>query len=437
MSTRRARSLALQPRTENLESRRLLAATFRGTDIDGDIFTLRLAGTGDLRVERVKADGVTPETDPSQPALISKITVAGTDPTASRLIGRVTKGAGGDGKVFFDSMVGYGGLGAGTPGALGIQTIDMPGFYLGATTATPATPGGPVASINLPDGVNTLRFGGVDTTYTRPGATPLNQNNTNDQFTIQLGLPLQLGTTVVVDKIVTSGQAAQPTTTGQPGQPTQDGVTFNVTGRINTFQANSIEGNADLPTSGFEGGGGTIVASIPDKNNTITGQIGFVKVGGNATNFSTQTNDKVSNFYIGGETDNVFLLAPGGSRDLYFGKGLDNTTIRSHYIGSLQTNRGAIQSEVFVDRNIGRLSFGGDVINTHVISGVEQGLLGVLQNQQAPTNVNVQNGGSIQQILIAGDVTNSVFVASVDPGPDGVYGTLPELARPHGSIVSD
>lgn len=437
MSTRRARSLALQPRTEPLESRRLLAATFRGIDIDGDIYTLRLAGTGDLRVERVKADGVTPELDPSQPALISKITFAGTDPTASRLIGRVTKGPGGDGKVFFGYMTGLGGLGGGTPGALGIQAIDMPGFYLGATTAAPATPGGPVASIDLPNGVNTLRFGGADTTYTRPGAIPLNQNTTNDQFAIQLGLPFQLGTSVIVDKIVTSGQAAQPTTTGAPGQPTQDGVTISVNGRINTFQANSIEGDASLPASGFQGGGGTIVASIPNSTSTVAGEIGFIKVGNNATNFSVQTTGHVSNFYIGGETDNVFLLAVAGTRDLYFGLGLDNTTIRTHFIGSLQTNRGAIQSDVFVERNIGRLSFGGDVINTHVISGLDQNLLSVLQTQEAPTNAMFQDGGAIQQVLIAGDVTESVFVASVDPGPDGLFGPLAELAPTHGSILSD
>jgi hypothetical protein len=77
------------------------------------------------------------------------------------------------------------------------------------------------------------------------------------------------------------------------------------------------------------------------------------------------------------------------------------------------------------------------VINTHVLSGVEQGLLNVLQNQQAPTDVKVQNGGAIQQVLIAGDVTDSVFAASVDPGPDGVFGTLSELARSRGLIVSD
>ena len=67
-------------------------------------------------------------------------------------------------------------------------------------------------------------------------------------------------------------------------------------------------GNAAFPSSGFSGGqfaqpgGGTIVTSQPDPTQQITGQIGFVRVGGNATNFSVQTNDKVSDYYIGGET---------------------------------------------------------------------------------------------------------------------------------------
>ena len=53
MSMRRAPKRSLQPRAEDLESRQLLSATFRGTDIDGDAYVLRLAGTGDLRVTLV------------------------------------------------------------------------------------------------------------------------------------------------------------------------------------------------------------------------------------------------------------------------------------------------------------------------------------------------------------------------------------------------
>ena len=59
-----------------------------------------------------------------------------------------------------------------------------------------------------------------------------------------------------------------------------------------------------------------------------TGQIGDVRVGGNATNFTTLAEEyamtttpvegaldaKISNFFIGGETNNVMLIAPSGSR---------------------------------------------------------------------------------------------------------------------------
>ena len=54
----------------------------------------------------------------------------------------------------------------------------------------------------------------------------------------------------------------------------------------------------------------------------MIGQIGFVRIGGNATNFSTVlTNSQIANFYVGGETNNVNVLAPTSIRNLYFGRG--------------------------------------------------------------------------------------------------------------------
>ncbi len=74
-----------------------------------------------------------------------------------------------------------------------------------------------------------------------------------------------------------------------------------------------------------------------------------MRVGGNATNFTTfvtedpinvaaaegQLDAKISNFYIGGQTDNVLLVAPSGSRNIAFGLGMDNVTINSLAISSL------------------------------------------------------------------------------------------------------
>ena len=68
-----------------------------------------------------------------------------------------------------------------------------------------------------------------------------------------------------------------------------------------------------------------------------------MRVGGAATNFTTfvtedpldvaasegQLDAKIANFYIGGQTDNVLLLAPSGSRNVSFGLGMDNVTINS------------------------------------------------------------------------------------------------------------
>src|SRR5437899_2889804 len=117
MSMRRAPKRSLQPRAEDLESRQLLSATFRGTDIDGDAYVLRLASTGDLRVTLVNVDG-TPQTDPSKPALIDTITIGGADPTMSRLVGRVTKAPNGDGRVFFQKIDERGGRAESAPGNL-------------------------------------------------------------------------------------------------------------------------------------------------------------------------------------------------------------------------------------------------------------------------------------------------------------------------------
>jgi len=427
MSTRRARSLAARPLMEDLEGRRLLAATFRGTDIDGDTYTLRLVGPGDLRVTLVNANG-TAHADASTPALINRITIAGSDPTQTRLIGRVTKGANGNGKVFFNNLTEEGGRSEGTPANNGLQAIDAPNFWLGSTVAAASTTD--PHAISIPDGVNTLRFGGVDTTFTIPGGTAPGSNGTAVPFTVNLGLPRSVGTSIIVDQVISSAQAAA--TTG--GTATQNGVTFVVVGRINLFQANAIQGNAALPGTGFQGGGGTLVVSTLTGDQSITGQIGFVRVGGNATNFSVETNDKITNTYIGGETNNFTLLAPNGSRSLYFGKGLDNSTIRTHEITSLSANRGAVGSNITVDRGAGTVRFGGDVVNTNFLTGIQQGLGTVFTNQALPTNPSsVQDGGNIQQLLVAGNVFDSVFTASVDPS-GGVYGTANDLTLPHGII---
>ncbi len=37
---------------------------------------------------------------------------------------------------------------------------------------------------------------------------------------------------------------------------------------------------------------------------------------------------RISNFSIGGETNNVMLIAANGARNIYFGKGMDNVEIR-------------------------------------------------------------------------------------------------------------
>src|SRR6202022_2290336 len=94
----------LRPSAEDLENRQLLSATVSGTDIDGDQWTLRLIGPGSLVVAKQPDASGNPSPLNSNTE-IKTITIGGTDPLSSRLIGTVKKGANGDGKVFFQNLV--------------------------------------------------------------------------------------------------------------------------------------------------------------------------------------------------------------------------------------------------------------------------------------------------------------------------------------------
>lgn len=434
MAMRRPGAISFRPTPEGLEGRRLLSGFARGVDSDGDVWTLRLVGPGELRV--INQPSSTGAAVPlGQPAQISEIDVAGTAPLASRLEGRVRKAAGGDGKVFFETFRQLGASTTRNTGPAGITTIDMPGFWLGHTSTTAPTANAVAGSISIPGGVITLRFGGVDTTFTPPGGTPLSQNTSNAAFTVDLGIPRSWGTSVIVNQMISSGR--QPAT----GNPIQDSITVTVRGRLNLFQADSIVGTANVPSSGLLGGGGTLVRSIQDSNDStvfgtgITGQIGFVRVGNNATNFSVQTNDRISNYYVGGETNNVLVLAPTGLRNAYFGLGMDTVQIYTLEIDTLAANRGALNSRVIADERIGEMVFGGDVVDTDVLAGYQGSPARIFTSQTLPATFPpaVRDEGAIGKILIAGDVTNSIFAASVDP-TGGNFGSADSLQLPHGRI---
>ncbi|HWE38945.1 MAG TPA: hypothetical protein VG406_20520 [Isosphaeraceae bacterium] len=447
------RPTGLRPAAEALEDRRLLSQTVSGTDAKGDTWTLQLIGPGALTVIKQPDASGNPQSLTS-PSDIQQIVVGGAEPFVTRLVGKVTSVApGSDGRVFFQNLQELGGPSqATTAGGNGLLAIDMPGFWLGNTSATGAainqTTPTIKASISIPDGVNSLRFGGADTTFFNGtnASSSVSGDNTSDQFIINLGLPAFLGTTVIVNKMVSSAQPA--TGTNGATSPTQNSIVVNVAGRLNLFQANEIDGNSSLyqADSRFlntnllgntvnQNQGGTIILSTPITAATVTGYINNVRVGGNATNLSVQTNGHIGNFYVGGETQNVSLLGPGDTRNVYFGRGMDQVTINSHVIDNLQANRGALDSTVITDRTIARASFGGDVVNTQVLSGYQQNLTNVFQTQQFPSTAlpNAQDGGGMT-VLVAGDVTNSVFAASAQPDPSGLFGTSNDLLFPHGHI---
>ena len=432
-----------------------MAASVSGTDTAGDRWTLTLKGPGTLQVVK-QDDGSGSPGALNSATEIKSLTISGTDARRTRLIGTVAKSGVGDGRVFFQEFRQNVNIAPGSSTAQGMVSINMPDFYLGVTdAAVPSSANQPVASITLPDGVNSLRFGGVDTTRffgTDATMSPAG-NGASDRFVVNLGLPFQNGTRIVVNSVTSNGQAGTTGTNGQVGQPTQDSVTFAVTGRLNLFQANQINGNTTVaPTrDGFLGG--TTIASLADSTGSITGQIGLVKVGGNATNFTTFTNDKLADYYVGGETNNVTILAPNGSRNLRFGRGLDTVSIYTHTIENLYANRGATNARVVSDRMIGNLSIGGDVADSQFLSGYVQNLSTVLssatqnlsQSQFAsPVTISTPTAQSKGMItaFVAGNVTDSVFAASTQPysqvitPTDQTFGSPQDAFLPNGRIVA-
>jgi hypothetical protein len=485
---------------ESLETREVLTpltgtvtATVRGTDPDGAQWVLQLYGPGALSVVGTNGDIFTQSTQ-NLTESIQTITVGGAISTETRLVGKVYPNPNNKvPNVYFENLIvpENGELGKIDVQQVsnfrtvqtGIAAIDMPEFYLAHTETTKPSSASLIHSgalsageILVPGGVNVLRFGGVDVDYTPDGGTPLNQTGQSNEFQINLGIPIVQGTSIIVNSVNSDGEANS--TAG--GAAFQDYATFLVTGRLNLFQANTITGNTtsglvptqlvNSPTTAASPGGTFLIS----QGGAATGQIGDVRVGGNATNFTTfitedpisvaeaegQLDAKISNYYIGGQTQNVLLVAPSGSRNISFGLGMDNVTINSLLISSLRANRDAIDSNVTVERSIGNLLIGGDVTGTNVGVGQLQSLFtfanappttllasgtGVFFGDPPPTVASpetnpltqrqepiAQQGGSMRA-RIAGSVTNSTFSASVDPDPSQLF--TPVFGPQEGDLV--
>ena len=479
---------SLRPLAEDLETRQLLSSGYgtptaqvSGTDPDGAHWTLRLYGPGTLNVVDQNGNAFY-KANANTPDSIDTITVGGANNSETRLVATVIPAPDGNSNVYFQNLIvtESGELGKIDTGQVsnfhiqqnGIASIDMPDFYLAHTNTTkPSSPSsihtGAMSAgiIDIPGGVNTLRFGGVNADYTPTGGTPLNQTGQSNEFEVNLGIPITTGTSIIVNNVTTDAQAN--TTAGSPAF--QDMATFLVAGRLNLFQANSIYGNTGTgltpsqfagatPTNGLSPGGTYVIS---DGSEAGTGQIGTVRVGGNATNLTTLVDEytlsttpaegaldaKISNFFIGGETDNVMLIAPSGSRDVSFGLGMDDVTINSLIIQNLRVNRDATNSTLTVSRSIQNMLIGGNVENTNIQAGYSQSLFedenfpatsllaagsGVFFGTPPPTITNhtiapesgllepfAQNGGSITG-RISGNIANSVISASVDPNPSGL-----------------
>ena len=428
------RPKSYRPGQETLEGRMMLSGVVQGVDVDGDLYTLSLSGPGAIRVlNQPGADGTTP-IPIGQAGLINTITLQGTNPTASRLVGAVQQASGGDGRVFFENLVSPSNVSTGGGIGVGILSIEMPDFWLGDTS--PGDTDAVQGTIRLPNGINTLNFGGVDTTafFGTDDADRLDQNGISNQFNINLGFPTRIGTSVIVDRIVTANQAAVD---GEDGaSATQDTVTINVAGRLNAFQANQIDGDETLDlgeTGVFDGnnvGGTTINSGSPAgaAGGNITGAIGRFRVGGAATNLAvnvTGTQGRLTSFFIGGETNKVSVSATFGVRDAKFGLGMDTVSIQGDEIQQIEANRGAVGSSVLSATTIGRITVGGDVSNSSFLAGYSP----ATAPGADPTAIS---GGQLTT-LIAGDVFDSVIAASVQPF-QGAFGGPNAIVLPSGYI---
>lgn len=478
---------SFRPSAEGLETRRVLSsyssipsATVSGTDIDGDRWTLTLYGPGTLNVVDKTGAAFTAE-NADVPNLINTITVAGTATSRSRLVGSVAPAAGSDGKVFFQNMnVQANGTypqldrnrgNFRSPSSQnGIGLIDAPDFWMGNTSGEKPTVGSPyhsgfrlAGSIIAPEGVNVLKFGGVDVDYTPPGGESLTETAQNNEFVINLGMPIITGTSIIVDSVNTNA-GITPASGSTPGSVNQQSVSFLVTGRINLFQADTVAGNAlpGMAPTQFDPSATTPVAGgtyVVSQSGSVTGQIGYVRVGGDATNFTTMalggdivslapdaTGPAVTNFMVGGETNNVMLLAPGGSRDVSFGQGMDNVVIDTEFISHLHANRGAVGSTVTSSRTIDNMVLGGDLINSLIQSGYKQSInayaaspgsvfsagggafngvappsiIDRISNSGAAGDLPLAHGGGGINAHIAGNVIDTIISVSVDPDPSGL-----------------
>ena len=178
---------------ESLETRQLLSSAYgqptavvRGTDPDGAQWTLRLYGPGTLNVVDQNGAAFTKETGNTLDS-ISTITVGGAITSETKLVGTVTPAPDGNSNVYFQNLVvtPTGELGKIDTGQVsnfriqqnGIASIDMPDFYLAHTDSTlpsitSTIHSGPVKQaglIDIPAGITTLRFGGVNADYTPNG----------------------------------------------------------------------------------------------------------------------------------------------------------------------------------------------------------------------------------------------------------------------------
>jgi len=156
---------------------------------------------------------------------------------------------------------------------------------------------------------------------------------------------------------------------------------------------NEIDGSTTNAPAPFASNGGTLVSVQTATAAGAAGPIGSVRVGTNATNFSVVTPDKINHVLRGRRNEqrqssrrNWVAQPPISARGWTPSR---SRPIRSS--GSSQ-NRGAINSNVTSDRQIGNIEFGGDVVGTTILSGYNQSLASAVGNPKHPDHPESRRG---------------------------------------------
>ncbi len=441
-----------------------------GQDRQGNRWQLQLIGPGNIIVtDTAPNDGVLADN-------INTITLVGTSPTKSSLVGSVQQpyNLPNDasllptlGTTYFNSLTAQS----------GVKSIILNGFILtdtitppGSAALSPAeTQLNQTTGIFLHGGVGTLDFGGIDARFPQsfnPVPITINIGNPTTPLTVKPNIRIDHIYNTVYDNTAFSTGGSQTIPTGPLTTPT---VSLIVNGTIANFDVVSITQQPDLsqnfppinqglltiPTEFIPSDSAALEYQFPTVGTTgrtavQATAVGHIKVSGAATNvtFSKSTTpfknsltglNSVGSASFGSTTDAVAIDSRGNIGKLVFKKGLGNPAGNvSNPINYGQPSSqngyaasGNIAVQVVTEGNIGLLEAGpanSFYQTSQNPANIQNGIGGTNYVTRPGTSVTsslVAAAGSIGKVSITGDLQNSEIKSgySYASAVQGVEGT--------------